>query len=453
MSRKKLFGTDGVRGLVGVDLTADLALSLGRAAAFELGAGTERPTFVVGRDTRISGQMLEAALSAGILSAGGEVEVAGVIPTPGVAFLVLEMAAAAGAVISASHNPSQDNGIKFFGPDGSKLSDEIEERIEQSVTSGPPGPNRGRLGKLRTLEDAGSRYVQHALEALEGRRLEGLKIVLDCAHGAAFLTSPEAFRRAGADVMVMNAQPNGVNINEGCGSTYPEVVAAEVLRSGADLGLALDGDADRVIAVDEAGEVVDGDCMIAALAIELKEQKRLPHDLVVSTVMANLGFRLAMASNGIELVETPVGDRYVLEAMRARGAGIGGEQSGHIILSEFSTTGDGLLTGLRLAARMVSSGQKLSALASVVEKFPQVLLNVRIAEPGRLRLSPRIESEVQNERGRLGDAGRVLVRASGTEPLVRVMVEAKEHRDATETAGRLARLIAEELGEDRVAEY
>ena len=450
---KKLFGTDGVRGAVGVDLTAELALSLGRAAALELGAGTSRPTFVLGRDTRASGHMLEAALTAGILSAGGDVASAGVIPTPAVAFLVLEMGAAAGAVISASHNPAHDNGIKFFGADGSKLSDESEQRIEQSVTSGAPGPTRGRSGELRSLEDAGPRYLGHALTALEGRRLDGLKIVLDCANGAASRTSPEAFRRAGADVIVLNAEPDGININEGCGSNYPEVVAAEVLRTGADLGLAHDGDADRVIAVDEAGRVVDGDCMIAALAIELKEQGRLPHDLVVSTVMANLGFRQALASNGIELVETPVGDRYVLEAMRARGAGIGGEQSGHIILSEFSTTGDGLLTGMRLAARMASSGQRLSALASVVEKFPQVLLNVRVGEPGRLRRSPRIDAEVQSERRRLGDAGRVLVRASGTEPLVRVMVEAREHREATETAGRLARLIAEQLGEGRVAEY
>lgn len=451
MSSKKLFGTDGVRGVVGDLLTADLALALGRAAALVLGQGSERRTFVLGRDTRISGHMLEAALSAGILSAGGDVASAGVIPTPAVAYLVTDMGAAAGAVISASHNPAQDNGIKFFGPDGSKLSDDREQRIEHTVTSGAAGPNRGRLGELRDVEDAGSRYVEHALAALEGRRLDGLKIVLDCAHGAASWTSPEAFRRAGADVIVINAEPNGVNINDGCGSTYPEVVAAEVLRAGADLGLAHDGDADRVIAVDEAGEVVDGDCMIAALALELKEQGRLPHDLVVSTVMANLGFRLAMASNGIELVETPVGDRYVLEAMRAREAGIGGEQSGHIILSEFSTTGDGLLTGLRLAGRMASSGKKLSTLASIVEKFPQVLLNVKIEEPGRLRHSERINAEVQRAQQRLGDAGRVLVRASGTEPLVRVMVEAREQRDAVETADRLARLIALELSGDRVA--
>jgi phosphoglucosamine mutase len=395
--------------------------------------------------------MLEAALAAGMLSEGADVVLAGVLPTPAVAFLVTELGARGGAVISASHNPATDNGIKFFDREAGKLADELELRIEQRVTSGASGPSSGRLGERRTFVDAGERYVEHALAALEGRSLKGRRVVLDCANGAASWTSPEAFRRAGADVVVINAQPDGLNINASCGSTDPSGCAAEVLRSGADLGLAHDGDADRVIAIDESGEVVDGDAMMATLALELKEREKLTGDVVVTTVMANLGFRVAMAASGIQLIETPVGDRYVLEAMRRGGAALGGEQSGHIIFPQFSTTGDGLITGLRLAGRMASTGQKLSELVSAIERFPQVLVNVKVGEPGRIQSSERIGLELENARRRLGGDGRVLVRPSGTEPLVRVMVEARDDSTARQIAEDLARLILEELGQDRVA--
>jgi phosphoglucosamine mutase len=434
----KLFGTDGVRGVANSQLTPDLVLRLGRAAARELTGGRKRSRVVVARDTRISGPMILAALSAGVMSAGAEVVDAGVLPTPGVAFLVKLLGAQAGAVISASHNPFQDNGIKFFGADGFKLSDAEEARIEELVTSDAAG---SRTGANETLADAERLYVKHALEALERRSLEGLRIVLDCANGAAYCTSPEAFRRAGAEVTVLNDDPDGVNINLRCGSQHLDGLVERVKAIGADLGLAHDGDADRVIAVDEQGTLVDGDGLIAALAIELKEDGQLSGNLVVSTVMANLGFRKAMAEAGIELVETPVGDRYVLEAMRERDAAIGGEQSGHVIFSRLSTTGDGLITGLRIAGRMVSSGRKLSELAEVVQKFPQVLLNVSVADARQAGGSPALAEAVKRAQEELGDRGRVLVRPSGTEPLVRVMVEAQDLVTANAIAGELAGLI------------
>ncbi len=442
----KLFGTDGVRGVANTQLTPDLVLRLGRAAARELTGGRKRSRVVVARDTRISGPMIQAALSAGVMSAGAEVVDAGVLPTPGVAFLVKLLGAQAGAVISASHNPFQDNGIKFFGADGFKLSDAEEARIEELVNSDSAGT---RTGANETLADAERLYVKHALEALERRSLGGLRIVLDCSNGAAYCTSPEAFRQAGAEVTVLNDDPDGVNINLRCGSQHLEGLVERVKATGADLGLAHDGDADRVIAVDEQGTVVDGDGLIAALAIELKEAGQLSGNLVVSTVMANLGFRKAMAEAGIELVETPVGDRYVLEAMRERGAAIGGEQSGHVIFSRFSTTGDGLITGLRIAGRMVSSGRKLSELAEVVQKFPQVLLNVTVADARQAGGSPALAEAVRRAQEELGDRGRVLVRPSGTEPLVRVMVEAQDLETANAIAGELAGLI-EALGREDV---
>ncbi|HYN98047.1 MAG TPA: phosphoglucosamine mutase [Actinomycetota bacterium] len=436
-----LFGTDGVRGVANSQLTPDLALRLGRAAARELAAGRRRPRVVLGRDTRISGPMLQSALAAGIMSAGAEVVDLGILPTPAVAFWVTTLGASAGAVISASHNPFSDNGIKFFGGDGYKLTDEQEARIEELVDS--PGPG-GPAGGSGALADADHLYVKHALEALEGRSLEGLQLVLDCSNGAAFRTSPEAFRRAGATVTVLNADPDGVNINAGCGSQHLEGLVERVQASGAHLGLAHDGDADRVIAVDEQGSVVDGDCLIAALAVELKEAGKLAGNLVVSTVMANLGFRRALAAGGIELVETPVGDRYVLEKMRETGASIGGEQSGHVIFSRFSTTGDGLITGLRLAGLMVSSGRTLSELAAVVEKFPQVLVNVPVPDAKRAGSSRALADAVEKAQKDMGDRGRVLVRPSGTEPLVRVMVEAPDTDTADSVAAGLAAIIAGE---------
>lgn len=437
----KLFGTDGVRGVANTQLTPDLALRLGRAAARELAAGRKRPRVVLGRDTRVSGPMLQSALAAGIMSAGAEVVDAGVVPTPAVAFWVTTLGASAGAVISASHNPFTDNGVKFFGGDGFKLTDEQEARIEDLVDAGPSGTEMGSSG---ALTDAHHLYVKHALESLEGRSLEGLRVVLDCSNGAAFRTSPEAFQRSGAELTVINADPDGVNINAGCGSQHLDGLVERVRATGADLGLAHDGDADRVIAVDEEGRVVDGDCLIAALAIELKEAGKLENNLVVSTVMANLGFRRAMAAAGIELVETPVGDRYVLEKMRETGATIGGEQSGHVIFSKFSTTGDGLITGLRLAGQMVSSGRKLSELAAVVEKFPQVLVNVPVSDARKAGSSKALADAVEAAQRDMGDRGRVLVRPSGTEPLVRVMVEAPDTGTADSVAAALAALITAE---------
>lgn len=437
----KLFGTDGIRGEAGTFLTAELAKNLGNAAARVL-AGPNSGPFVIARDTRASGPMLEAALGAGVRSAGTDVISCGVLPTPGVAFLCRHLGASAGAVISASHNPATDNGIKFFGGDGFKLTDQQEDRIEDLVGSPIAGE---RQGMPRELADAEDLYVGHALEALEGRSLKRLRLVLDCSNGAAYRTSPEAFRRAGADVVVLHAAPDGVNINAGCGSQHLDGLIARVKQEGAQLGLAHDGDADRVIAVDELGNVVDGDCIIAVVAIALKQEGKLAGNLVVSTVMANLGFRLAMAREEIELVETPVGDRYVLEAMRTSGAVVGGEQSGHIIFSEYGTTGDGLVTGLRLAHRMVTTGQKLSGLAAAVEKFPQVLLNVRVDNPGRFHSSEALGSAVATAQERLGTAGRVLVRPSGTEPLVRVMVEARQAAEASAVAEDLAREVLREL--------
>ncbi|HVL51454.1 MAG TPA: phosphoglucosamine mutase [Actinomycetota bacterium] len=437
----RLFGTDGVRGVANSQLTPELALRLGRAAAIELGSGGRSPRVVIGRDTRASGPMLQAALAAGVMSAGAEVVDAGVLPTPAVAFWVTTLGASAGAVISASHNPFPDNGIKFFGGDGYKLADDQELRIEQLVDSAGPGAEPGGIG---VLSDAGDLYVNHALEALEGRSLAGLRVVLDCSHGAAFRTSPEAFRRAGAELKVINADPDGVNINARCGSQDLGGLVAQVRAAGADLGLAHDGDADRVIAVDEQGREVDGDGLIASLAIELKEAGRLAGNLVVSTVMANLGFRRAMAAAGIDLVETPVGDRYVLERMRRDRASIGGEQSGHVIFSDFSTTGDGLITGLRVAGLMAASGRKLSDLAAVVERFPQVLLNVRVGDAEAAGASEELAQAVQKAQEQLGETGRVLVRPSGTEPLVRVMVEAQDLDTASFVAEELAALIREQ---------
>lgn len=435
----KLFGTDGVRGAANIHLTADLALQLGRAAARVLGGTAAAPRLVVARDTRVSGPMIQAALTAGVLSAGAGVLDAGVLPTPAVAFLVRHLGASAGAVISASHNPYADNGIKFFGPDGFKLSVAEEARIEELVPEGSPGP---QVGIPSPLGDAEALYVASALEALEGRTLSGMRIVLDCANGAAYRTSPEAFRRAGAELTVLNDRPDGVNINASCGSQHLQGVIDAVRSSGANLGLAHDGDADRVIAVDEQGREVDGDGLIAALALELKQSGKLAGNLVVSTVMANLGFRKAMDRAGVTLDETPVGDRYVLERMRQTGAAIGGEQSGHVIFSQFATTGDGLITGLRLAGLMASSGRKLSELAAVVEKFPQVLLNVRTENPKRAGSSPELMEAVERAALELGDTGRVLVRPSGTEPLVRVMVEAESDKTAARIAEDLAALIA-----------
>lgn len=443
----KLFGTDGIRGVANVDLTPEFGVALGRAAAQVLGGAETAPRVMVGRDTRASGDMLASALAAGLLSAGANVIRGRVLPTPAVAYLVTELSAAAGAVISASHNPAEDNGIKFFGANGYKLSDQQETQIEDLLDSQASRPAGAGLGRLEFVPDANERYVAHTLEALEGRSLSGLKIVLDCANGAAYKTSPEAFRRAGAQVIVIGDHPDGSNINQGGGSLAPGTVARQVLEHRADLGLSHDGDADRVIAVDETGTVVDGDAMLASLALELKAQGRLTGDLVVSTVMANLGFHKAMEAAGIKVVETPVGDRFVIEAMLREGAVLGGEQSGHIIFSDWCTTGDGLITGLRLAGLMKSADKKLSQLSARFHKFPQVLLNVKVAAKERLAACDGVWNAVNEAIEKLGSHGRVLVRASGTEPLVRVMVEAADDGTAAATAESIARVVQHELEE------
>jgi len=447
----KLFGTDGIRGVANTELTPELALALGSAAASTLRNGAKRPKVVLGRDTRVSGDMLASAMAAGFLSAGVDVVRGRVLPTPAVAYLVRKLGCAAGAVISASHNPMQDNGIKFFGPDGFKLSDAQEEEIERSLTVERPRPTGPEVGRLHFVPEADDLYISHALEALEGRSLEGLKVVIDCANGAAHSTSPEAFRRAGAQVWTIGCEPNGININLDCGSLFPEKLAQEVLNRSAHLGLSHDGDADRLIAVDESGRIVDGDQMLAALAIELKDQGRLPGDLVASTIMANLGFHRSMQQAGIEVIETAVGDRFVIEAMRKNGASVGGEQSGHLIFLDFSTTGDGLVTGLRLAGLMASSRKPLSEIAAVVQRYPQSMINVRVVDKARLIDSEGLWQAVEDAKSKLGANGRVLVRPSGTEPLVRVMVEAEHPAQADEIAQHLADVVKEHLGEYQAA--
>jgi phosphoglucosamine mutase len=414
----KLFGTDGVRGLANADLTPELALALGRAAVGVLRAerpsGSARPAVVVGRDPRTSGVLLESALVAGILSAGGDVLAAGVVPTPAIAFLTRHYGAAAGAVISASHNAMPDNGIKFFGPEGFKLPDAVEA------------------------------YLAHLLEGIPD--LDGLEVVVDCANGAAAEIAPEAYRRAGAKVTAVAADPDGHNINAGVGSTHPEHVQAALARTGAQVGLAHDGDADRLLAVDEHGTLVDGDVILAIAALDARDRGQLPTNTVVTTVMTNLGFRQAMDHHGIAVEQTAVGDRYVLEAMRAGGHTLGGEQSGHLIFLDRATTGDGLLTGLRLLSVVARTGQPLSELAKVMRRLPQVLVNVRVADRHALQGAATVWRAVAEEEARLGERGRVLVRPSGTEALVRVMVEAETEQEAKATADRLATVVAAELG-------
>lgn len=443
---KRLFGTDGIRGVANTELTPELALSVGRAAAIALGNSASRPRFVLARDTRMSGEMLESALAAGLLSAGADVIRCEVLPTPAVAFLVTQTRASAGAVISASHNPVDDNGIKFFGADGYKLSEAEEAKIESGVNGASDRPTGADVGRLDFLPEGPELYIDHALTALEPVNLRGLKVVVDCAFGAAFFTTPEALRRAGAEVIELHCEPDGARINVASGSAAPGLVAEEVLRTGADAGLAHDGDADRVIAIDEAGAIVDGDTMIAVLAIELKQADRLKNNIVVATVMANLGFRAAMSEAEIEVIETAVGDRNVLQAMLTSGSVIGGEQSGHVILLDHATTGDGLIAGLKLLGRMASTGRKLSELASIVKKFPQVLLNVAVGDRDGLEAAERIWETVRSVESQMRGAGRVLVRASGTEPLIRVMVETKEMSDAEDAAQKIAGVITEELG-------
>lgn len=423
----RLFGTDGVRGLANRDLTAEIALDLSVAAAHVLGdvgafAG-HRPVAVVGRDTRASGEFLEAGVVAGLASAGVDVILLGVIPTPAVAYLVNLLDADLGVMLSASHNPMPDNGIKFFNRGGLKLDDEIENAIEARLSEPWDRPIGDQVGRVRLDHDAITAYEQHLLDSLPNE-LAGLKIVVDCANGAASVIAPDVLRRAGAEVIAIHASPDGININDGCGSTHLEDLVAAVLEHGADAGIAHDGDADRCLAVDELGQIVDGDHILAILAISMRDAGRLVENTVVSTVMANLGFKIAMREANILVVETGVGDRYVLEEMRANGFVLGGEQSGHILMSDFATTGDGLLTALHLLARVAQTGRSLGQLATAVTKLPQVLINVEGVDRTRLEGCIAVDEAVAQAASALGDRGRVLLRPSGTEPVIRVMVEA-----------------------------
>ena len=442
----RLFGTDGVRGVANRDLTPELAFSLGRAAAIVLGE-EGRPSLVVGRDTRPSGPMLVAALAAGACSAGGDVHRLGIVPTPAVAFATVDRGARAGVVVSASHNPPEDNGIKFFSSKGMKLPDDVEDEIERVVREGdgprPLGPEVGRVyDPVEELEA----YVEHLVTCAEAR-LDGLRVVVDCANGAAYRLAPQALRLLGAEVHAINTDAHGTNINMGCGATHPEVVADAVRELGADAGVAHDGDADRAIFVDAEGRVVDGDQVLAACAVAMKEDGRLAGDTVVSTVMANLGFRRAMDEAGISVLEAPVGDRYVLEEMLRAGAALGGEQSGHVIFREHATTGDGLLTAVRFLSLAQRKGATVTDLAATMRRFPQVLENVQVAHKDRLEAAEGAWEAVRAAEAALGDEGRILVRASGTEPVVRVMVEAETEEDARHHAESVAEAVRKALGE------
>jgi phosphoglucosamine mutase len=448
-----LFGTDGVRGLANHELTADLALHLAQAASQVLTQGRHadevrregrKPRAIVARDPRISGEFLAAAVSAGLASSGIDVLDAGILPTPAAAFLVKDIRADFGVMISASHNHAADNGIKFFSYGGTKLPDIVEQRIEKALTGPKLLPTGGGVGRIRRFADAEDRYVLHLL-ATVNQSLAGLHVVIDCANGAAAGISPRAFNAAGAQVTVIGSDPDGLNINEGCGSTDLALLQKTVVDSGADLGIAHDGDADRCLAVDGAGNVIDGDHIMAILAVSLNRQGKLAHSTVVATVMSNLGLELALESHGISLRRSPVGDRYVLEDMESGNYNFGGEQSGHIIFADHSTTGDGLLTGLQLAAEMASTGKTIAELAAVMTALPQILVNVAGVDLSKLDSDSPIAELVTELETELGDTGRILLRPSGTEPLVRVMVEAATQDHAESVATRISDLVRERL--------
>ena len=443
----RLFGTDGVRGLANGLLTAELALQLAQAAAVVLGhrqSDGRRPTAVIARDPRTSGDFIAAAVEAGLASAGVDVFDAGVLPTPAAAFLVADLNADFGVMISASHNPAPDNGIKFLARGGKKLDDALEDAIEAELNAPrhrPVGPDVGRIQRFADAED---RYVVHLLQSLP-HRLDGLKVVLDCANGAASGCSPQVFSDAGADIVVIGADPDGNNINEGCGSTHLEMLQAAVLEHGADLGIAHDGDADRCLAVDHEGTVVDGDQIMAIMAVALNSAGRLKDGTLVATVMSNLGLKLALREAGITLRETAVGDRYVLEGMRDGGFSLGGEQSGHVIFADYATTGDGVLTGLQLAAQVALTGRSLKELSTVMTKLPQVLINVKGVNKSSVNSDDEVQRAVRDAQESLGETGRVLLRPSGTEPVVRVMVEAADMVTAERTAETLAGIVQHQL--------
>jgi phosphoglucosamine mutase len=436
----RLFGTDGVRGVANRELTAELALALGAAAARRLSTNSaRRRVAVIGRDPRASGEMLEAAVIAGLTSEGVDALRAGVLPTPAVAYLTSAYDADFGVMISASHNPMPDNGIKIFGPGGHKLDDATEDQIEDLVAAGPGlRPAGSGIGRVIDADDALDRYLRHVGKA-GTVGLDGLTVVVDCAHGAASVAAPRAYRAAGARVIAIHAEPNGLNINDGCGSTHLDAVRSAVVAHGADLGLAHDGDADRCLAIDAAGQVVDGDAIMVILALAMQEAGELVDNTLVATVMSNLGLHLAMRAAGVTVRTTSVGDRYVLEELRSGDYSLGGEQSGHIVLPALATTGDGVLTGLRLMSRMAQTGSSLTGLASAMHTLPQVLINVEVADKAAAVAASSVRAAVQQAEDELGDTGRILLRPSGTEQMIRVMVEA----DDEPVAHRLATLVAE----------
>jgi phosphoglucosamine mutase len=439
----RLFGTDGVRGLANADLTPELALAVAASAARVLAAHdrSHRPVAVVGRDPRASGEMLEAAVVAGLASAGADVLRVGVQPTPAVAYLVPALDADLGVMISASHNPMPDNGIKLFAAGGHKLPDGIEDEIEAGLGTQGARPTGPGIGRVSDVDDAGDRYTEHLLASIP-HPLTGLRVVVDCANGAASVAAPEVYRKAGAEVVAIYAEPDGININDECGSTHIAPLRAAIGEHHADLGIAHDGDADRCLAVDAAGELVDGDQIMAVLALAMAESGELTHNTLVATVMSNLGLHLAMREHGVQLRTTAVGDRYVLEELRAGGYALGGEQSGHVVFPALATTGDGLLTALRVMSRVAATGKPLAELAGVMHRLPQVLVNVRVADKGAVVSSPVVAEAVGAVEAELGEQGRVLLRQSGTEQLVRVMVEAPSNETAQAAADRLAAVVS-----------
>lgn len=444
----KYFGTDGVRGVANSELTPELAFKIGRFGGYVLTKNTERPKVLIGRDTRVSGHMLEGALVAGLLSIGAEVMRLGVLSTPGVAYLTKALGAQAGVMISASHNPVQDNGIKFFGPDGFKLSDEQELEIEALLDKEIdelPRPVGGDLGQVNDYFEGGQKYLQYLKQTID-EDFSGLHVALDCAHGATSSLAPYLFADLEADISTMGTSPNGVNINEGVGSTHPEALAAFVKEKGAHIGLAFDGDGDRLIAVDENGQIVDGDQIMYICAKYMNETGRLKQNTIVSTVMSNLGFYKALEANGVKSVQAAVGDRYVMEEMRKGGYNLGGEQSGHIIFLDYITTGDGMLSAIQLVNIMKATGKPLSQLASEMTKFPQLLVNVRVRDKQQALENTRIQEVIRSVEGEMQGNGRILVRPSGTEPLIRVMAEAPTQEMCEQYVHRIVEVVKQEVG-------
>jgi len=448
--RRELFGTDGVRGVANIEpMTVETAMALGQAVAYSFRNHSGRHKIVIGKDTRLSGYMFETALSAGICSMGGDVMLVGPLPTPGIAFLTHSMRADAGVVISASHNPYQDNGIKFFGRDGFKLPDGLEAKIEMLMLGDhlkevrPPSP---QIGRAHRIDDATGRYIVYLKNTFPGHlSLEGLRIVIDCANGAAYRIAPQVFQELGADVIPVAVSPNGLNINDKCGSLYPELVSAKVKEHQADLGISLDGDADRVIVVDHRGEVVDGDRIMAICAEELARKKKLKKNTVVATVMSNIGLELFLRERKIRMARAPVGDRYVVEAMRAGGYNFGGEQSGHLIFLDHATTGDGVLAALQVLAVMVESGKPIADLGNKMVTLPQILVNLKLKQRVPLESLPRFQKAKAEFEKKLGGRGRILVRYSGTEPVLRIMVEGEDRAETERIVNALAEKARAEI--------